>query len=73
VLVILQTKKDLIMGEENKAQSILQQIEGELKKSELEGHKSKIKDMLKRKREAEKVVSGIDREIEKYLEENGLG
>jgi hypothetical protein len=61
------------MGEENKAQSILQQIEGELKKSELEGHKSKIKDMLKRKREAEKVVSGIDREIEKYLEENGLG
>ena len=73
MLVILQTKKDLIMGEENKAQSILQQIEGELKKSELEGHKSKIKDMLKRKREAEKVVSGIDREIEKYLEENGLG
>lgn len=61
------------MGEENKAQSILQQIEGELKKSEIEGHKAKIKDMLKRKREAEKVVTGIDREIEKYLEENGLG
>lgn len=63
------------MGDENtnKAQSILQQIEGELKKSELESHKSKIKDMLKRKREAERVVAGIDREIEKYLEENGLG
>lgn len=63
------------MGDENtnKAQSILQQIEGELKKSELEGHKAKIKDMLKRKREAERVVAGIDREIEKYLEENGLG
>lgn len=61
------------MGEENKNQSILQQIEGELRKSELEGHKAKIKELLKKKREAEKVVAGVDREIEKYLEENGLG
>jgi hypothetical protein len=60
------------MGEENNPKSILAQIEGELKKSELDGHKSKLKDMLKRKNEAAKVVQGIDREIEKYLEENGL-
>lgn len=60
------------MGEENRMQSILQQIEGELKKNELDGHKSKIKDMLKRKRDAEKVVTGIDTEIQKYLEDNGL-
>lgn len=62
------------MGEENtnKQQSILQQIEGELRKSELEGHKGKLKELLKKKREAEKVVAGIDREIEKYLEDNGL-
>jgi hypothetical protein len=61
------------MSEDNKTASLLAQLEGEIKKSEMEGHKSKIKEMLKRKREAEKVVAGIDREIEKYLEENGLG
>jgi len=56
----------------NQPKGILAQIEGELKKSELDGHKGKLKEMLKRKRDAEKVVAGIDREIEKYLEENGL-
>jgi DNA repair ATPase RecN len=61
------------MGEENNNnKNILAQIESEHKKSELDGHKSKLKDMLKRKNEAAKVVQGIDREIEKYLEENGL-
>lgn len=62
------------MGDENtaKQQSILQQIEGEIRKGEMEGHKAKLKELIKRKREAEKVVAGVDREIEKYLEDNGL-
>lgn len=63
------------MAEETRtqaSQSILTQIEGELKKSELEGHKAKIKEMLKRRRDAQKVVDGIDTEIQKYLEDNGL-
>ena len=62
------------MGDDNtnKQQSLIAQLEGEIDKSERDGHKAKLKDMIKRKRDAEKVVAGIDREILKYLEDNGI-
>jgi len=58
----------------NGLKTLIQQVEAELKKAATESVKGKLKDLLKKKMEAEKAVRLIDLEISKVLEdhENGV-
>jgi hypothetical protein len=61
-------------NQNNAPRSLLQQVEADLKKAATESVKGKLKDLLKKKMEAEKAVRLIDLEISKVLEdhENGV-
>jgi hypothetical protein len=61
-------------NQNNGPRSLLQQVEADLKKAATESVKGKLKDLLKKKMEAEKAVRLIDLEISKVLEdhENGV-
>lgn len=54
--------------------SLLAQVEAELEKSGREALKAKVKDLVKKRNEAQKVVAGINLEIQKAIEdfEKGL-
>ena len=54
--------------------NLLGQVEAELDKSAREALKNKLKELVKKRKDAEKVVAGINLEIQKLIEdyENGL-
>ncbi|MEK6883433.1 MAG: hypothetical protein AABY22_27650 [Nanoarchaeota archaeon] len=54
--------------------SLVDQIESELNKGEREAFKSRLKELIKKRNEARKVVSALDVEISKAVSdfENGL-
>lgn len=72
--------KESIMSEDNTDtntntnDSLISQVEGELKKSDRESAKAKLKDILKKKREAEKTIRSLDLEAAKIVDDfnNGL-
>lgn len=58
----------------NSAGSILDQVQAEINKSAREALKAKVKGLVQKRMEAEKVVAGINLEITKAIEdfEKGL-
>lgn len=59
---------------ETNDKSLLSQVEAELEKAGRESLKAKVKDLVKKRKDAEKVVAGINLEIQKAIEdfEKGL-
>ena len=58
----------------NSSQSLLAQVEAEIQKAGRESLKAKVKALVQKRIEAEKVVNGINLEIQKAIEdfENGV-
>jgi ElaB/YqjD/DUF883 family membrane-anchored ribosome-binding protein len=54
-------------------ESLLSQVEGELKKGERESVKAKLKDILKKRRESEKTIRLLDLEAKKLVEDFNNG
>lgn len=54
-------------------ENLLSQVEGELKKGERESVKGKLKEILKKRREAEKTIRLLDLEASKLVEDFNNG
>ena len=80
-LAFLKARNTEQMSDDNKndnvpvnTKNLLGQVEAELDKSAREALKNKLKELVKKRKDAEKVVAGINLEIQKLIEdyENGL-
>ena len=56
------------------ADSLIDQVNGELKKAEREAVKAKLKEILKKRLEAEKTIKALDLEADKLVKDftNGV-
>ena len=58
---------------QDKSKSLIDQVKGELKKSELDGVKSKLKEIYKKRGELEKAIRLLDLEASKLIEDHNSG
>lgn len=57
----------------DREESLLSQVQSDLKKSEREAVKAKLKDILKKRNEAEKTIRVLDLEAKKLVEDFNNG
>lgn len=60
-------------NQQNSGSSLISQVEGELRKSERDAVKAKLKDILKKKVEAVRTVRLMDLEMEKIIADFNSG